>query len=114
MSRLEPEIERAVAALAKRRARELATGKATEGDRAIARLLVLRDVRDAVVKEELPRATKEARELRIQFKTLQAALGHASPTTIQMWAKMAEELSDADAEPGADTASQPLAANAER
>ncbi|MGG7465680.1 MULTISPECIES: hypothetical protein [unclassified Plantibacter] len=92
MSRLEPELERAVAALAKRRAKELGNGKPSEIDQAVARLIVLRDLRDAVVKEELPRATRDARALRIQFKALQAALGHASPTTIQMWAKMADEL----------------------
>lgn len=92
MSRLEPELEALVERLSKRRARESAGGKPSESDLAVARLLVLRDVRDAVVKEELPLATKAARDLKLPFKTLQAALGHASPTTIQMWAKMAQDL----------------------
>ena len=105
MTRIEPEFDRVLDALTKRRARELATGRPTPHDLAMARLVVLRDLRDAVVKEELPRATREARGLGIQFKTLQAALGHASPTTIQMWAKMADELpADNTADNAADNA----------
>lgn len=92
MARLEPELEAVVERLSKRRARESVSGKPTESDLALARLLVLRDLRDAVVKEELPLATQSARDHKLPFKTLQASLGHASPTTIQMWAKMAQDL----------------------
>ena len=72
VSRMEPEFEKVLAALAKRRARELSPGRPTEADLALARLVVLRDLRDAVVKEELPRATRAARAQGIQFKALQA------------------------------------------
>lgn len=107
MTRIEPEFDKVLDALTKRRARELATGRPTPSDLAMARLVVLRDLRDAVVKEELPRATREARGLGIQFKALQAALGHASPTTIQMWAKMADELPvEPDEAPGEAEAAQ--------
>ena len=106
MSRMEPEFEKVLATLAKRRARELSTGRPTEADLALARLVVLRDLRDAVVKQELPRATRAARGQGIQFKALQTALGHASPTTIQMWAKMADEL-PAEPEPAPATATAP-------
>ena len=92
MSRMETEFEKIVATMAKRRAREQSSVRPTEADLALARLVVLRDLRDALVKDELPRATRDARAQGIHFKALQAALGHASPTTIQMWAKMADEL----------------------